>query len=157
MYLFQFSASSNSNFLRKYKVYKVRITITVLIMSASAAAAAAASASAPVPSPAVLDTMTRIIMSQTEMTEEEIKTALERTNYDLKRVIRDYMRGDTVTPPVIASDNTSSSTNQMRFSEIRNFMDKSSEDYYRRQEMTRIYNQVLEKKKAAAEATASKL
>lgn len=96
-------------------------------------------------------------MSQTEMTEEEIKTALERTNYDLKRVIRDHMRGDSVTPPVIASDNTSSSTNQMRFSEIRNFMDKSSEDYYRRQEMTRIYNQVLEKKKAAAEATASKL
>ncbi len=125
----------------------------------SGSAAASSSASAPVPSAAVLDTMTRIIMSQTEMTEEEIKAALERTNYDLKRVIRDYMRGDTVTPPVIASDKTSSSsTNQMRFSEIRNFMDKSSEDYYRRQEMTRIYNEVLEKKKAAAAPeTASKL
>ena len=32
--------------------------------------------SAPTPSPAVLDTMVRVIMSQTEMTEEEIKTAL---------------------------------------------------------------------------------
>jgi hypothetical protein len=42
----------------------------------------------------------------------------------------------------------------MRFSEIRNFMDKSSEQYYRRQEMTKIYNQVLERKKAeATEAT----
>jgi len=117
-------------------------------------ALASASASAPVPSPAVLDTMTRIIMSQTEMTEDEIKAALERTNYDLKRVIREYMLGDTVTPKV-ASNSTSCSTNQLRFSEIRNFMDKSSEDYYRRQEMTKIYNQVLEKKKAAAEAATS--
>jgi len=108
-----------------------------------------ASASAPIPSAAVLDTMIRVIMSQTEMTEEEIKTELERTNYDLKRVIREYMRGDTVDSKV-ATD--TKSTNQMRFSEIRNFMDKSSEDYYRRQEMTKIYNQVLEKRKAAAEA-----
>ena len=108
-----------------------------------------ASASAPIPSAAVLDTMIRVIMSQTEMTEEEIKTELERTNYDLKRVIREYMRGDTVDSKV-ATD--TKSTNQMRFSEIRNFMDKSSEDYYRRQEMTKIYNQVLEKKKAAAAA-----
>jgi hypothetical protein len=108
-----------------------------------------ASASAPIPSAAVLDTMIRVIMSQTEMTEEEIKTELERTNYDLKRVIREYMRGDTVDSKV-ATD--TKSTNQMRFSEIRNFMDKSSEDYYRRQEMTKIYNQVLEKRKAAATA-----
>jgi predicted transcriptional regulator len=93
--------------------------------------------------------MIRVIMSQTEMTEEEIKTELERTNYDLKRVIREYMRGDTVDSKV-ATD--TKSTNQMRFSEIRNFMDKSSEDYYRRQEMTKIYNQVLEKRKAAATA-----
>jgi hypothetical protein len=93
-------------------------------------------------------------MSQTEMTEDEIKAALERTNYDFKRVIREYMLGDTVTPKV-ASNPTSCSTNQLRFSEIRNFMDKSDEQYYRRQEMTKIYNQVLEKKKAAAEAVAA--
>jgi len=110
------------------------------------------SASAPVPSAAVLDTMIRVIMSQTEMTEEEIKTELERTNYDLKRVIREYMRGDTVDSKV-ATD--TKSTNQMRFSEIRNFMDKSSDDYYRRQEMTKIYNQVLEKRKAAAAEAAA--
>jgi hypothetical protein len=110
--------------------------------------------SAPVPSPAVIDTMTRVIMSQTEMTEEQVKTALEHTNYDIKRVIREYMRGCSVASP--SSTNTPS-TNQMRFSEIRNFMDKSAEQYYRRQEMTKIYNQVLERKKAeaaeAAEAT----
>jgi hypothetical protein len=107
------------------------------------------SASAPVPSAAVLDTMIRVIMSQTEMTEDEIKTALERTNYDLKRVIREYMQGGAVESKV-ASDTKSS--NQMRFSEIRNFMDNSSAQYYQRQEMTKIYNQVLEKRKAAAAA-----
>ena len=112
--------------------------------------------SAPTPSPAVLDTMVRVIMSQTEMTEEEIKTALERTNYDLKRVIREYMRGDTVTPELASNNTASSSTNQLRFSEIRNFMDTSSQQYYRRQEMQKVYNEVLEKKKtAAASAQAS--
>jgi hypothetical protein len=35
-------------------------------------------------------------------------------------------------------------------------MDKSDEQYYRRQEMTKIYNQVLEKKKAEAAAAASR-
>lgn len=114
---------------------------------------ASASALAPVPSPAVIDTMTRIILSQTEMTEEEIKTALERTNYDLKCVIREYMRGDTVKPDIV-SDTTTTSTNQMRFSEIRNFMDKSDEQYYRKREMQRIYNEVLERKKAHAQAQA---
>jgi hypothetical protein len=33
-------------------------------------------------------------------------------------------------------------------------MDKSDEQYYRRQEMQRIYNDVLERKKAAAAAAA---
>ena len=111
--------------------------------------------SAPTPSPAVLDTMVRVIMSQTEMTEEEIKTALERTNYDLKRVIREYMRGDTVAPESVANNTASSSTNQLRFSEIRNFMDTSSEQYYRRQEMQRVYNEVLERKKAMAAAASA--
>jgi hypothetical protein len=36
-------------------------------------------------------------------------------------------------------------------------MDKSDLMYYRRQEMNRIYNEVLEKKKAEAAAAASKL
>lgn len=111
---------------------------------------------APVPSPAVIDTMTRVIMSQTDMSEEEVKKALEHTNYDLKRVIREYMRGDKATTTVPVSLTTaSSSPNQMRFSEIRNFMDKSAQQYYRQQEMTKIYNQVLEKKKAAAAAAAA--
>jgi hypothetical protein len=116
---------------------------------------------APVPSPAVLDTMVKVIMGQTEMTHEEVISALERTNYDLKKVIRDYMtNGNNSTENKGSSSSTSSSssttsTNQLRFSEIRNFMDKSAELYYRRQEMTKIYNQVLEKKKAEATTVSS--
>jgi activator of HSP90 ATPase len=108
--------------------------------------------------------MVKIIMSQTDMSHERVVTELERTNYDLKRVIRDYMRGgDSEVKDCAVSDaagaatataTAASSTNQLRFSEIRNFMDKSSEMYYRRKEMERIYNEVLEKKRAAAGAGA---
>ena len=93
-------------------------------------------------------------MSQTDMSHERVVTELERTNYDLKRVIRDYMRGgDSEVKDCAVSDAAgAASTTQLRFSEIRNFMDKSSEMYYRRKEMERIYNEVLEKKKAEAEA-----
>ena len=134
----------------------MRGCITVLRMSTSVP-----TVSAPAPSPAVLDTMVKIIMSQTDMSHERVVTELERTNYDLKRVIRDYMRGgdsevkDCAVSDAAGAATVASSTNQLRFSEIRNFMDKSSEMYYRRKEMERIYNEVLEKKRAAAGAAAT--
>jgi hypothetical protein len=112
--------------------------------------------SAPVPSPAVLDTMVKIIMSQTDMSHDLVVSELERTNYDLKRVIREYMRGDSNdSASASGSGSGASSANQLRFSEIRNFMDKSSEMYYRKQETTRIYNEVLERKKQMAAAAAA--
>lgn len=114
---------------------------------------AAAAAAISVPPPGVLDTMVRVIMGQTEMTHEEVVSALERTNYDLKRVIREYMNASASA----SATDAPSSTNQLRFSEIRSFMDKSDLMYYRRQEMNRIYNEVLERKKAEAAAAASKL
>jgi hypothetical protein len=118
-------------------------------------APAPVAANAPVPSPAVIDTMVKIIMGQTEMTHEEVVSALERTNYDLKQVIREYMGGSNgQTAMGASSSSSSSSTNQLRFSEIRQFMDTSDQMYYRRQEMTKIYNQVLERKRAEAEAAA---
>lgn len=116
-------------------------------------AAAAAAAAISVPPPGVLDTMIRVIMGQTEMTHEEVVSALERTNYDLKRVIREYMNASTSAST--SATNTPSSTNQLRFSEIRSFMDKSDLMYYRRKEMDRIYNEVLERKKAEAAAAAA--
>lgn len=119
-------------------------------MSVEKDTAASACAGAPVPSPAVVDTMVKIIMGQTEMTHDEVVSALERTNYDLKRVIRDYMGGSSGQAATGASSSSSSSTsmNQLRFSEIRQFMDTSDQMYYRRQEMAKIHNQVLERKKA---------
>ena len=127
-------------------------------MSVEKDTVATACAGAHVPSPAVVDTMVKIIMGQTEMTHDEVVSALERTNYDLKRVIRDYMGGSSDQPATGASSSSlsssSSSTNQLRFSEIRQFMDTSDQMYYRRQEMAKIHNQVLERKKAEA---ASKL
>lgn len=116
----------------------------------------AAVAAISVPPPGVLDTMVRVIMGQTEMTHEEVVSALERTNYDLKRVIRDYMTNSASasTSASASATDAPSSTNQLRFSEIRSFMDKSDLMYYRRQEMNRIYNEVLEKKKAEAAAAA---
>lgn len=129
-------------------------------MSVEKDTVASACAGAPVPSPAVVDTMVKIIMGQTEMTHEEVVSALERTNYDLKRVIRDYMGVSSGQAATGASSSSSSSTssststNQLRFSEIRQFMDTSDQMYYRRQEMAKIHNQVLERKKAEA---ASKL
>jgi hypothetical protein len=101
--------------------------------------------------------MVKIIMSQTDMSHDLVVSELERTNYDLKRVIREYMRGDSndsASASASASGSGASSANQLRFSEIRNFMDKSSEMYYRKQETTRIYNEVLERKKQMAAAAA---
>ena len=117
------------------------------------------------PSPAALDMMVRIIMSQTDMAHDDVIAALERTQYNLKQVIREYMTSDPATTTAAVA---TVSTNQLRFSEIRNFMDKSAETFRRNQEMTRIYQQVQEKKKqqqqvteaaepAAAAAAASKL
>ena len=106
---------------------------------------------APVPGPAALDMMVRIIMSQTDMTHDEVISALERTQYDLKKVIREYMAsGATATTTETATTTAAASTNQLRFSEIRNFMDKSAETFRRNQEMTRIHQQVMEKKKQQA-------
>ena len=112
---------------------------------------------APNPSPAALDMMVRIIMSQTDMKHEEVISALERTQYDLKKVIREYMTSGSTATAAHAAPSSSTSTNQLRFSEIRNFMDKSAETFRRNQEMTRIYQEVQEKKKQQAAASASKL
>ena len=109
-----------------------------------------------VPSPAALDMMVRIIMSQTDMTHEDVIAALDRTQYNLKQVIREYMTSGSGSGAASTTAAAAAvSTNQMRFSEIRNFMDKSAETFRRNQEMTRIYQQVQEKKKQQAETAAA--
>lgn len=111
-----------------------------------------------VPGPAALDMMVRIVMSQTDMAHHEVISALERTQYNVKQVIREYMRSGHVAASAAAAASSSKatvSTNQLRFSEIRNFMDNSAETFRRNQEMTRIYQEVMEKKKQQAEAEAA--
>ena len=104
-----------------------------------------------VPGPAALDMMVRIIMSQTDMAHDEVISALERTQYNEKQVIREYMTSGPLSAAASeAAAAASISTNQLRFSEIRHFMDKSAETFRRNQEMTRIYQQVQEKKKQQA-------
>jgi predicted transcriptional regulator len=110
----------------------------------------------PSPSPAALDMMIRIVMSQTEMTHDEVAEALQRTNYDLKKVIREYMTGTIAGAGAGSMSTAPTSANQLRFAEIRNFMDRSVETFRRNQEISRIYQEVAEKKKqAAAGAVAS--
>ena len=109
-----------------------------------------------VPGPAALDMMVRIVMSQTDMAHHEVISALERTQYNVKQVIREYMRSGPLTAAASAAAASAAvSTNQLRFSEIRHFMDKSAETFRRNQEMTRIYQQVMEKKKQQAETAAA--
>jgi hypothetical protein len=143
-------------FMRVRTLRNIKFTYynILLIMSAEKDSAQPASAIS-VPPPGVLDTMIRVIMGQTEMTHEEVVSALERTNYDLKRVIREYMTATATASTTATATSAPSSTNQLRFSEIRSFMDKSDLMYYRRKEMDRIYNEVLERKKAEAAATAA--
>jgi len=110
----------------------------------------------PGPSPPALDMMIRIVMSQTEMTHDEVVEALQRTNYDLKKVIREYMTGTIAGAGAGSMSTAPTSANQLRFAEIRNFMDRSVETFRRNQEISRIYQEVAEKKKqAAAGAVAS--
>jgi hypothetical protein len=111
-----------------------------------------------VPGPAALDMMVRIVMSQTDMAHHEVISALERTQYNVKQVIREYMRSGHVAASAAAAASSSTatvSTNQLRFSEIRHFMDKSAETFRRNQEMTRIYQQVMEKKNQQAATAAA--
>jgi hypothetical protein len=112
------------------------------------------------------------------MSDDDIVVSLKEHNYDMLKVIRSYINGDkrnttkgdkpannenatgsdsdagAKKAPVI--ERNVQSVNQMRFNEIRNFMDNAAESFRRTQEMNRIYNQVMEKKKTmAAAATAA--
>jgi NACalpha-BTF3-like transcription factor len=100
--------------------------------------------------------MVRIVMSQTDMAQDEVMSALERTQYNVKQVIREYMRSGPLSAAASAAAASAAvSTNQLRFSEIRHFMDKSAETFRRNQEMTRIYQQVMEKKNQQAATAAA--
>ena len=109
------------------------------------------------PNEAQINCYLQIVKGQTDMSEEEILVSLKEHNYDIVKVVREYIKnGKTTQPAEFDSVNSAAlqSVNQMRFTEIRNFMDKAAESFRRNQEMNRIYQQVMEKKKADAAAAA---
>jgi hypothetical protein len=110
------------------------------------------------PNEAQINCYLQIVKGQTDMSEEEILVSLKEHNYDIVKVVREYIKsGKTTQPAEFDSVNSAAlqSVNQMRFTEIRNFMDKAAESFRRNQEMNRIYQQVMEKKKADAAAAAA--
>lgn len=118
------------------------------------------------PSESHIHLYVQIVKGQTDMPEEDIIESLKRHNYDIVKVVREYIKGDcdgkgngSETEQVMDNSkqmqNVQPSTNQLRFNEIRSFMDKASESFRKNQEMNRIYQQVMEKKKAQAQAAAA--
>jgi len=129
------------------------------------------------PSEAQLQCYIQVIRGQTDMSDDDIVVSLKEHNYDMLKVIRSYINGDkrNTTKGDKPADNENAtgsdsdagakkapviernvqSVNQMRFNEIRNFMDTAAESFRRTQEMNRIYNQVMEKKKTMAAMAAA--
>lgn len=118
------------------------------------------------PSESHIHLYVQIVKGQTDMPEEDIIDSLKRHNYDIVKVVREYIKGDcegkgkgSETEQVVDDSkqmqNVQLSTNQLRFNEIRSFMDKASESFRKNQEMNRIYQHVMEKKKAQAAAAAA--
>lgn len=131
------------------------------------------------PSEAQIQCYVQVVRGQTDMSDEDILVSLKEHNYDILNVIRSYITGvksgtakkendtekgktvvdepaDVATSPSPAIERNTQSVNQLRFNEIRNFMDTAAESFRRTQEMNRIYNQVMEKKKMMAAMAAAK-
>jgi hypothetical protein len=141
-------------------------------MQDTSATAPAAPAKLREPSEAQLQCYIQVIRGQTDMSDDDIVVLLKEHNYDMLKVIRSYINGgkrnttngdkpannenatgsdsDAGAKKAPVIERNVQSVNQMRFNEIRNFMDNAAESFRRTQEMNRIYNQVMEKKKTMA-------
>jgi hypothetical protein len=110
------------------------------------------------PSEVQIQCYVQVIRGQTDMSDEDILVSLKEHNYNILNVIRSYItgvksgiakKGDKATSetdepapaPAPAIERNTQSVNQLRFNEIRNFMDTAAESFRRNQEMNRIYNQ----------------
>lgn len=126
------------------------------------------------PSEAQIQCYVQVVRGQTDMSDDDILVSLKEHNYDILKVIRSYITGvkrdaskkddkaengadsENAQASVPAIERNMQSVNQLRFNEIRNFMDTAAESFRRNQEMNRIYNQVMEKKKMMAAMAAAK-
>lgn len=90
----------------------------------------------------VIEDMVRVVMGQTEYSEEEARQKLEAHKYNVVSVIREFMTGASseearrkaIHARYLPTPNT---RNQMKFAEIRNLMDTVAVQFNAKQERAR--------------------
>lgn len=86
----------------------------------------------------------KLVMRQTDYTEETVKQKLIEWNNNYIKVIKEYINPNFDKK----SEKIYKSTNQGVMTEIRGFMDKINRDYYRKKELTEKYNMFMAQQKA---------
>ena len=79
-----------------------------------------------------LDQICNMIMSQTDYSYDEAKTRLVKENYNYLNVIKKYIQGENTENVTVEKKPETKTVNQQIYGELRNFMDKSSEQYEKR-------------------------
>ena len=99
--------------------------------------------------------LVRVVMSQTTYTFDEAKICLEDSNYNVIKVVREFMtKGKDEQYNVSDKKEQQRSKHQVVYGEIRKLMDSASNSYRKRQEMAKLYQQQADKVKAMKEAAA---
>lgn len=97
--------------------------------------------------------LVRVLMSQTDYSEEDAHHKLEEANYDILKVIRAYMKPDTMTQQTnggcaqtatTATATTTATKNQTKFTEIRHLMEAAEQKFRRDREKELLYKQYYE-------------
>jgi len=90
--------------------------------------------------------LVRVLMSQTDYSEEDAHHKLEEANYDILKVIRAYMRQDTGNANATTATSTTATAtkNQTKFTEIRHLMEAAEQKFRRDREKEFLYKQYYE-------------
>lgn len=97
--------------------------------------------------------LVRVLMSQTDYSEEDAHHKLEEANYDILKVIRAYMKPDTMTQQTnggcaqtatTATTTATATKNQTKFTEIRHLMEAAEQKFRRDREKELLYKQYYE-------------
>ncbi len=102
--------------------------------------------------------LVRVVMSQTTYTFDEAKICLEDSNYNVIKVVREFMTKGKDEQCNVSDkkdlNDAPRSKHQVVYGEIRKLMDSASNSYRKRQEMAKLYQQQADKVKAMKEAAA---
>ncbi len=89
--------------------------------------------------------LVRVLMSQTDYSEEDAHHKLEEANYDILKVIRAYMKPDTMAQQTNDGGSAQTATkNQTKFTEIRHLMEAAEQKFRRDREKEMLYKQYYE-------------